>query len=57
MLLNKFFDYFNYIKKDIVQQSFMIENLVNKILEDLYIQIQNKYTEFTKKLNKQLEVK
>lgn len=35
----------------------MIENLINKILEGLYIWTQNKYAEFTKKLNKQLEVK
>lgn len=52
LLLNKFFNYLSCIKVNAIWWLFDIKDLSSKILKDIYIWIQNKYVEFTRKLHK-----
>lgn len=56
MLLKEFLNSLVCIEEDVVQWSFEMNDLVNKISRDIYILSEDKYIEFIKKLSK-LEVK
>lgn len=56
ILLDKFVNYLSYIEEDVVWQLYKMNNLIDEVLESIYIQIQDKYTEFTRSLSR-LEIK
>lgn len=52
ILLDKIFDYLSCIEEDIILWSLEIKDWVSKVSRDIYIWIQDKYTEFIEKLNR-----